>query len=166
MSRIATEPPDRPTWSGDRINAVTLRLDRDLHLDLAILWPYLWLTMPDATRTEITAARQALARAITFGAWALLYAPLTIWWWPAALLAAILAVTAWQHTRTATDTYAQLLEAATRLHTNDLARQLGINHTEPLNPAMGDTLTDLLRTQPPPPTAGSQLPSGNSPSVK
>jgi hypothetical protein len=70
MMRISYEHPDRPTWSGDRIHAATLRLERDLHLDLAAVWPHIWLMLPDPTRTEITTARQTLSRATVLTAWA------------------------------------------------------------------------------------------------
>lgn len=74
-------------------------------------------------------------------------------------IAAVLAVTARRRTRTATDAYAELLEAAVRLHTPDLARQLGLDHAGVLTPGLGDTLTDLLRTQLPPPGKGNGLPT-------
>jgi hypothetical protein len=151
VTRISPEPPDRPTWSGDRIHAVSIRIERDLHLNLVTVWPHLWLTLPDTTRTEITNARQALTRATTFAGWALLYCLLIIYWWPAVLITFVLLFTVWQRTRIATDTYAQLLEAATRLNAGDLARKLGIDHTGPLNTQTGESLTDLLHTQPPPP---------------
>ena len=47
MTRISPEYPGRPTWIGDRIDAVTVRLNRDYDLDLATVWPSLWLVMPD-----------------------------------------------------------------------------------------------------------------------
>ncbi|MET8178647.1 hypothetical protein [Streptomyces sp. NPDC005336] len=158
MLRIATEAPDRPTWSGDRIHATAIRLERDHHLDLPVLWPHLWLTLPETTRTEITGTEQALTRATTLAGWALLYAPLTIWWWPAAPLSAAIALTARYRIRTTTDTYAQLLEAAARLHATDLAAQLGIAHTGPADPTLGDALTHQLRTRTPPPTSEGNPP--------
>ena len=82
-ARIGLEEPDRPTWSGDRINAVIIRLDRDLNVNLADLWPYLLLQLPDQARTEIITARNDLSRAANLAGWALLYAPLTWFWWPA-----------------------------------------------------------------------------------
>ncbi|NEA66990.1 hypothetical protein [Streptomyces sp. SID12488] len=151
MTRIAPEEPGRPTWSGDRLNAVAVRLERDYHLDLATLWPHLWLILPEETRTQITTARQNLTRATTLTAWALLYLPLAAWWWPAALITATLTLTGWARTRTATDTYALLLEATTRLHTRDLAGHLGLDPTSPLTPETGDTLTHHLTPTPPPP---------------
>ncbi|WP_405829284.1 hypothetical protein [Streptomyces sp. NBC_00105] len=149
-TRIAVELPDRLTWSGDRVHATAVRLDRDYTLDIATVWPYLWLHLPEPVRAEITTARQELARATTLGGWALLYAPLTAWWWPAAALTAVIAVTAWQRTRTATDTHALLVEATARQYAGDLARHLGIEHAGPLTPHLGDALTRLLFTQPPP----------------
>ncbi|MFF4835059.1 hypothetical protein [Streptomyces sp. NPDC001315] len=149
VQRIAAEEPDRPTWSGDRIQAAAVRLQRDHHLDVSVLWPHLWLTVPETTRVEITSAERALTRAAALGGWALLYTPLTAWWWPAAPLAAALALTARYRIRNAVDTYAQLLEAAVRLHATDLATQLGIAHVGPSDPALGDALTQHLRARAP-----------------
>jgi hypothetical protein len=157
---IALERPDRPTWSGDRVHAAATRLDRDLDLDLAITWPYLWLTLPDTARGEITAVRQALTRATTLIAWALLYLLLAYWWWPAIPIAVVLAVTARRRTRATVDAYAHLVEATARLHLTDLAGHLGIAHTGPATAALGATVTHHLRTTPPPPET---LPSGGQP---
>ncbi|WP_371551401.1 hypothetical protein OG266_38450 [Streptomyces sp. NBC_00554] len=151
MTRIAHEWPARPTWSGDRIHAVAVRLEREHHLDLAVIWPYLWLILPDTTRTEIAAARQALTRATTMTAWALLYIILTVWWWPAALIATVLALTGRARIRSATDSYALLLGAATHLHARDLAERLGLPPGGHLTPDTGADLTDHLRPTPPPP---------------
>lgn len=150
MIHISPERPDRPTWSGDRIHAVAVRLERDYHLDLAALWPHLWLVMPDTVRTEITAARQALTRATTLTAWALLYLPLAAWWWPAITITAVLAVTSWRRTRCAADTYATLLEAAARLHARDLADHLGLDPAGPFTHESGGALTRHLTPSPPP----------------
>ncbi|MFE7161714.1 hypothetical protein [Streptomyces sp. NPDC057636] len=160
MTRIGPEEPGRPTWSGDRLNAVAIRLERDHHLDLATLWPHLWLILTEETRTQIATARQNLTRAATLTAWALLYLPLAAWWWPAVLITITLALTGWSRTRTATDTYAMLLEATTRLHTHDLADRLGLNPTSPISPATGDALTHHLTPTPPPPPPTSSPPTG------
>lgn len=147
ISRIAQEQPARPTWIGDRVHAVIIRMDRDYHLDLATVWPHLWLAMPQATRTEITAARESLARAATLAGWGLLYLVVGALWWPGLLIAVAIVGTAWRRARTAADVYALLIEAAARLHTADLARSLGIDHTGPLNQQTGWALTCLLQGQ-------------------
>ncbi|WP_051696380.1 hypothetical protein [Streptomyces sp. NRRL S-244] len=150
MVRISAEHPDRPTWSGDRIHAAAVRVDRDHRLDLAALWPHLWLVLPDTARAEVTAARQALSRATTLTAWALLYLPLALWWWPAAAIAVVLALAGRHRTRSAADTYATLLEAATRLQARDLAGPLGLDPTGPLTREAGATLGLHLAPSPPP----------------
>ena len=151
--RISLEEPDRPTWCGDRINATSIRLSRDLNINLPDLWPVLWLHLPDQARAEITNARADLSRATTLAGWAVLYAPLTGWWWPASLVTTTLALTAWRRTRTATDTYAHLLEAATRLYLTTLASQLGLPPDDLSPPALGATIThQRLPTPPPTPT--------------
>jgi hypothetical protein len=149
-TRIAPERPERPTWSGDRINAVDVRLKRDLHLDLPVIWACLWLTLPDPARAEITAVRQALARATTLIAWAVLYAVMASLWWPAALIAIVLAVTGSHRTRASADAYATLLEAGTRMYARDLARQLGVDQAPSLGPQTGESLTATLHSEPPP----------------
>ncbi|WP_141747266.1 hypothetical protein [Streptomyces agglomeratus] len=158
MTRISPEHPDRPGWSGDRIHAAAVRLERDFHIDLAVLWPHVWLILPDTVRTEITAARQTLARATTLTAWSLLYLPLAAWWWPATAITAVLAFTSWRRTRTAADTYATLLEAATRLHARDLAEHLGLDPC-PLTQDVGDSLTRHLSPSPPPPPPPDNAPA-------
>jgi hypothetical protein len=158
VRRIAEEEPERPTWSGDQVHAVEARLGRDHHVDLPLLWPHLWLVLPESTRDEITAVEQALVRACALGGWALMYAALTVWWWPAAPLAAAVALTARHRVRAATALYARLLEAAARLHLTDLASQLGIDHTGPADTALGEALTRRLRAS----STGRPRPSSSS----
>jgi hypothetical protein len=146
---IAPERPDRPTWSGDRIHGVSERLHRDHRLDLSLLWPHLWLVLPEQERSEITAARTSMTRASELGAWALLYAPLAVLWWPAGVVAIVLAIGARGRTRAATDTYAHLVEAAVRLHTRDLAERLGIECAGPLPPDVGEAFDEVLGSAPP-----------------
>ena len=145
VTRIAQEKPARPTWIGDRIHAVIVRLDREYDLDLATVWPSLWLTLPEPTRTEITTARQALTRATVLAGWGLLYLAVAALWWPGLFLATTTIITAWRRARTAADTYALLIEAATRLHTPNLARALGLDHTGRLTQQTGWALTCLLQ---------------------
>ncbi|WP_306319702.1 MULTISPECIES: hypothetical protein [unclassified Streptomyces] len=145
MTRIAQERPERPTWSGDRLHAVALRLDRDLRLDLAVVWPVLWFHVPQETRGEVTAGREAVSAAAALGGWAVPYGLLAWWWWPAAVVAAVMAVTARKRLRLALEAYAQTVEAVTRLHAGALAQQLGIEHTGVLPPEAGAALSSHLR---------------------
>lgn len=154
MTRISFERPSRPTWIGDRIQAATVWTERDLDLDFAVVWPYLWLSMPNSTRSEVTTARAAITRGATLGAWALLYLPLIWWWWPASLITATVAVTSRYHLRSAAETYATILEAATRHHLRDLASHLGFSVDGEVKRSTDDALTRHLLPSAPsePPT--------------
>ncbi|MEU1483090.1 hypothetical protein [Streptomyces sp. NPDC005752] len=149
MVRISLERPDRPSWSGDRVHAVAVRLDRDHHLDVAAVWPHVWLVLPEEIRAEVIVARQAVTRSTALAAWALLYLALTPWWWPAAVIATALALTARHRTRMACDTYATLLEAVVRVFAGDLADRLGLDFSPPLSPGTGEALTRHLTAGPP-----------------
>ncbi|MDI5973545.1 hypothetical protein POF50_030105 [Streptomyces sp. SL13] len=151
MMRIAAEAPDRPTWSGDRVHAAAVRLDRDHAIELDVVWPHLWLVLPDSTRDAVTAAASGLDQATVLGGWALLLAPVGWWWWPALPIAAAFAAVCRHRVRAGADLYAQLLEAAVRVHAGELAAQLGLDHAGPLDAALGEDLTRLLLTRVPPP---------------
>jgi hypothetical protein len=146
-TRIAYERPARPTWIGDRVNAVTVQMDQEYLVDLPTVWPHLWLTMPETTRTEITTARDALTGATSLIGWGVLYLLLTILWWPALAISAATIWTGWRRARAATERYAQLLEAATRVHAPDLARTVGLPCTGPLDRDIGWQLTLVLQGQ-------------------
>ncbi|WP_047871161.1 hypothetical protein [Nocardiopsis sp. RV163] len=149
MARISPERPERPTWCGDRIAAVRTRLARDHRADLAVLWPHLWLALPEEERVEVTAAREDLALATGLTAWALLYLPLTVWWWPAALVAAAVAGIAWVRARSAVGNYATLVEAVVRLHAVELADRVGVAHEGVFSGELGERLTLRLRASMP-----------------
>lgn len=164
MARLSPERPERPTWAGDRIGAVRTRLARDHDADLAVLWPHLWLVLPEEARTEVTGAREALSRATGTAAWALLYLPLAAHWYPAALISAALAAVAWTRTRAAAEGYAMLVESCARLYAGDLADRVGIRHEGRFDRDLGDRLTLRLRASiPPPPPPTATAPDGPVP---
>ncbi|MFE9024553.1 hypothetical protein ACFYNL_39230 [Streptomyces sp. NPDC007808] len=145
VRRIAAERPARPTWIGDRVHGVTVKLDRAYALDFATAWPHLWLTVPDVTRSELTAVRVALTRATVLVGWGLLYLMAAAVWWPAGLVGVGVMATGRRRAWHLADTYATLLEAATRLYAGDLARQLGLDNEGPLNSGMGWAITCALQ---------------------
>ncbi|MDE1672561.1 hypothetical protein [Nocardia gipuzkoensis] len=154
-ARISVEEPERPTWSGDRIHAAALRLDRDYHLDLATVWPFTWLVLPDVARDRVTQTRSGLTRASILTAWSALYLPLGVRWWPAFVIAVVVAASARNRIRASVDAYAQALEATTRLYATTLAGELGIGHTGSLTKELGGALTRALRASPLPPPDSS-----------
>ncbi|APC34622.1 hypothetical protein [Nocardiopsis dassonvillei] len=165
MARVSPERPERPTWCGDRIAAVRTRLARDHRADLAVLWPHLWLVLPEEERVEVTAAREDLSRATGLTAWGLLYLPLTVWWWPAALVAAAVAGIAWVRARSAAGNYATLVEAVVRLHAVELADRAGVAHEGAFSGELGERLTLRLRASMPPAPVLAPLVSAPVPPV-
>ncbi|GGS80925.1 hypothetical protein [Streptomyces cinerochromogenes] len=150
LSRVlatAQERPARPTWMGDRVQAVVTRYRQECGLDLPSVWPFLWLMLPDQARTEIREARERITRATTLAGWAVLYTAVAVLWWPASVVVAGLFVTARQRGRRAVETYAVLVEAATRLHAPELARGLGLDHHGPLDARTGRAMTLLVQGQ-------------------
>lgn len=144
LRRLAQVAPDRPTWAGDRLHATETRLRQDLGLDVGVVWPQLWLAASDTTRAEVTAAREAMARAATLAGWGLLYLLVTVQWWPGLLVSAVVLAVARHRARAATDTYATLVEAVARFHVADLARQLGLleEGQGPPTRRMGELVTE------------------------
>ncbi|WP_058043070.1 hypothetical protein [Streptomyces roseifaciens] len=78
--------PARPTWIADRLRLVDDRVHAEYGLRIALLWPRLWLALTPEQRAPIEAARVAFADAAALTAWGLLYLPLGLAWWPAALI--------------------------------------------------------------------------------
>ncbi|MFD0635758.1 hypothetical protein ACFQ9X_33600 [Catenulispora yoronensis] len=154
LIRVSEGRPERPTWSGDRIHAVGRRLHDDLGLDTVRIWPALWLILPDAVRSEITAARTDLAAAATLTGWAVLYVPIAVWWWPAALIAVVLTAPA-ARIRITTNTYALLIESAARLHTSALADQLRLPADGPATVGTGQAITSQLSAHASDPLSGT-----------
>lgn len=150
-ARISAERPERPTWTGDRIQAVVMRLDRAHWVDIAVIWPYLERVIPDELRSDIIEARASVTRSATLGGWAVLYALPTWWWWPAAPLALIIAIAARYRIRSGADAYAGLIETAARMYIPALATRLGIDHAGPLDRDLGAAVTRHLRNVIPPP---------------
>ncbi|MFD7863608.1 hypothetical protein [Streptomyces sp. NPDC059783] len=142
---IALSRPARPTWMGDRLLAADARVHRAYAIDLTSAWPRLWLLLPDTAHGEIQAARTALTAAARRAAWGLLYVLPALWWWPAALIAAVTFAGAWRQARLAVHEFAELVEAAVDLHGRDLATALGIPCEERLTAVEGLEITRTLR---------------------
>ncbi|WP_035792048.1 hypothetical protein [Kitasatospora mediocidica] len=159
--RVSVRRPERPTWIGDRF---ALAADRAREVngidDVDLVWPRLWPRLPDALRTDITAARDAYSDAARLCGWGLLYAVLAFLWWPAALVAVVLLITGCVRGRSTASAFADLLEATLDLHLGDLAEQLGLAADVPAD-ERGAAITNHLR--PKPPTALGTRPSAPPP---
>ncbi|MCZ0972546.1 hypothetical protein O1L55_16310 [Streptomyces albulus] len=114
--------PANPTdLDGDRVAGADLRVLHQYGLDLAAVWPRLWLVLPQEVRDEVTAARRRIEAAAQLATWSVLFAAVALAWWPALLVAAVPAVSGWRRGRAAVATYALLLESAVDVYAGELA---------------------------------------------
>jgi hypothetical protein len=125
-NRIALAPPARPTWMGDRVAAVEQVALNRYSLDLTFGWSRLWLVLPDPVRADLSAAHGQFAATVVTFAWAIPYAVLTVWWWPAAIIALTVGITGWTRARSALAELTDLTEATLDLHGRTLAASLGL----------------------------------------
>ncbi|MGK5639368.1 hypothetical protein ACSNOK_13820 [Streptomyces sp. URMC 126] len=146
--RVSPREPVRPTWYGDRVQATADRLEAAYGVDLAALWPRLWLTLPEPAVRQIQSSHDSFAAAARLAAWAGAYAVLACWWWPAAPVAAGCAAVARSRARAGLDTLAELTEAAVDVHGRELAARVGLLPAEtpgPLARETGDGMSELFR---------------------
>lgn len=141
--------PDRclPTRVGNILRAAESRPLDKYGLDAVVIWPRLWLLMPDAVRGEVSSARVSLDAAVAAAIWGALFcafAPWTLWAIPAGLGVAVVTVVMWIPNRA--ETFADLLESTYDLHRTALYEQL--RWPLPTNPqherAQGQLLTSYL----------------------
>lgn len=114
-----------PTRIGNILRAAERRPVEKYGLETIILWPRLWLLLPETTRQELLSARTSLDNAVITAIWGLLFCaftpftPLAI---PIGLAVATLAITAVLPGRA--QVFGDLIEAAYDLHRSALYRQL------------------------------------------
>ncbi|MFD3521325.1 hypothetical protein [Streptomyces sp. NPDC058653] len=146
--RIALVPPGRPSWYGDRLAATAARVHAAYGIDLAAVWPRLWLILAEPAQRQIESARLGLATAARLGAWSAGYLVVAAWWWPAAVIALGCAALARARAREAVESLASLMEAAVDVHARDLAVLVGLqppDATGLLSPETGEGLSEIFR---------------------
>ncbi|MEU4321162.1 hypothetical protein AB0F85_01045 [Nocardia fluminea] len=145
---ISEIEPTCPTWAGDRLRSVDERVRRGTGLDLTTTWPRLWLVLPDAARTEVTAVQERCGSAARMPVWGLAYLAVGAYWWPALVPAVWALLVSRRRIRRAVGVYADLVEASIDLYARDVANQLGFELTGRMTPSIGEQLTEVLRKQP------------------
>ena len=125
LRRMPTTGRLLPTRIGNILRAAETRPVDKYGLNPVILWPHMWLVMPDAARGEISSARDALDSSVTATVWAILFLAFSPWNPWAALVGVVVAavaVLAWIPARAAA--FATLVEAAFDLYRQDLYARL------------------------------------------
>jgi hypothetical protein len=145
-NRIGLQPPRRPTWVGDRLDAADARVWGQYRLDLASCWPRLWLVIPESSRQAVQAGREQFGGAMLVGAWAVLYVLLGVLWWPMVIVGIVVGVIGWRRARTSAAVLADQVEATFDVHAVELAAALGVPvRDDRLTPAEGKQITERLR---------------------
>jgi hypothetical protein len=139
---IALMRPRRPTWLGDRMLALGVRVEKEYGLDLPSAWPRLWLMLAEETRGILTATRRRVDEAMTLGGWGILYMALGLRWWPAAVIGLGVGFASHRRVRSAADVYAELVEATVDVHLEQLIESLG---GERPAPQRGREISERLR---------------------
>lgn len=116
----------RPTWMGDRVRLIEARVRAQYRFGATLVWPRIWLLLPDHVQAPIGNARTRFDDAAVLLGWAVLYVLLGVCWWPAALAGLVAALTAVRRARVALDEFGTLVESAIDLHWRALATALGI----------------------------------------
>lgn len=113
------------TRTGNILRSAETRPADKYGLDAVIVWPRLWLVLPEHTRQELNCSRDSLDSAVTSAVWGLLFCclvPLAWWALPAGLIVAALAVLWWVPRRA--EVFADLVDAAYDLHRGGLYEQM------------------------------------------
>jgi hypothetical protein len=114
-----------PTALGNILRVAESRPADKYGLDAVLVWPHLWLVVPDTARQELTTARAALDSAARACVWGLLLVAFTPWTplvVPAGLAVAAGAASWWAPA--AARVFADLMEAAFDLYRTELYQRL------------------------------------------
>ncbi|CCH17831.1 hypothetical protein [Micromonospora lupini] len=137
--------PQRATVIGERFRLIGERVHAQYGLSVNLAWPRLWILASADTRTMIGAAHRQYFSDAALAAWALLYLPWTVRWWPAVLIATAVLAFGYRQARTSSAILATLIEATVDAHANDLAKVTGIDLPEGrLTPEEGNKINDIL----------------------
>ncbi|WP_368823720.1 hypothetical protein, partial [Kocuria arenosa] len=116
-----------PTRVGNILRSAESRPGHRYGLDAVVVWPRLWLVLPEIARTELAGARAALDAAVAAAIWGTGFLAVTIvpgaWWAaPAGLAVAVTATRWWVPARA--EVFADLVETAYDLYRGRLYQQL------------------------------------------
>jgi hypothetical protein len=115
----------QPTRIGNVLLASAERPNAKYGLDAGVVWPCLWLVLPETARTELTRARHSLDLSISSCVWGLLFAGLTPWvWWAVVIGPAVAFVSYRFWAQAQAETFADLFEASFDLYRPNLYTQL------------------------------------------
>lgn len=149
LRRFPSRPGDYlPTRLGNVLRAAELRVQDKYGLDTAIVWPRLWLLLPEMAQKEISAARRSLDASVCGVVWGLLFLLWTPLHWFVVPVGIVVAVAGLVGARMTAATFADLVESAFDVYRTSLYEAL--RHPLPTTSdgerALGSAITiELLR---------------------
>ncbi|RLK59048.1 hypothetical protein [Actinokineospora cianjurensis] len=149
LERAGSRLPERylpalPTWIGDRLRLVDVRVDAQYGLVLALVWPRLWHRLDADTRVVVAQARGRLDLAATLVGWGVLYLAPVWFWWPSSIIALGVGVVGWRRGRVAAEVFGAAVESTVDLGHLGLAEALGHDVAGGLTPRVADAVNDQL----------------------
>lgn len=142
----------RPTSVGNILLSAANRPRYKYGLNAEVVWPRLWLLLPDTARAELEASRRSLDLATSACVWGVLFLAFTpLAWWAAVVGAGAAALSCRFWLRSRAEVFADLLDSVfdlyrARLYT-ELRRTLPTNAAEEVK--AGELLTSYLWRGPP-----------------
>jgi hypothetical protein len=123
------------------------RVRQRYSLDLAEIWPHVWAVADGQVREDVQTVRGNYTAAGRLAVWGGLYLVLALAtsWWPAALFALALLVTARRRARDAIDTLAVLVESTVDLYVRAVAERLGVVCSDPFSTTTASRINTILR---------------------
>lgn len=113
-----------PTALGNILRAAETRPRQRYGLDPILLWPRLWLLLPEETQNTLSATHERLAYLVEAWAWGFAFLVWTPWWWGAVIIAlAWMLITYWLALAPA-QTFAMLVQSVFDLHRWKLYKSL------------------------------------------
>ncbi|MEU9291171.1 hypothetical protein AB0D57_42770 [Streptomyces sp. NPDC048275] len=137
--------PKRPTWIGEQFRLADAGIAAQYQgLRLGLVWPRLWVLLPESERSPVQAANAEFQAAAVVTGWGLLYLVVGLWWYPAAVIGTCVVGVGWVRAREHAATLSALIEATVDTHLTMLLTALN----QPL-PSVGMTteLADRVNDQ-------------------
>jgi hypothetical protein len=119
--------PARVTPIGDRFQHIAERVDAQYGVDAGVVWPRLWLLLPDRALARIQNAHDQYQFATITCGWGILHLALGVWWWPAAVMGVVLLAAGYRRAKTTAGAVADLIEASIDTHQRELAQSVGVD---------------------------------------
>jgi hypothetical protein len=141
-----------PTRVGNILRAAEEYPWRCYGLEITIIWPRLWLALPEGAQKELTETRQTLDQIVQLFIWGVAFIIWTIWTWWALPVGLMVAVVAYLRIPALAEVFGQLLRAVFDMYRFSLYE--GVHWPLPPNPdtekQIGEALTLYLKGNIPP----------------